>query len=110
MFEKGQIIGMYQAEKISKMTAETTNIGLRIVQCIIKNWKDSGEPSSLNKKCGQNTIPIDRDCRSLKRLVKSNRRKTRVDLRAMFNSESRSISTRTMRRELKGTQLFCPNP
>jgi len=47
----------------------------------------------------------DRDRRSLKRLVKSNRRKTTVELRAMFNSESKSISTRAVRRELKGLGL-----
>ncbi|MED6257987.1 hypothetical protein ATANTOWER_001394 [Ataeniobius toweri] len=39
---------------------------------IIKNWKDSGDPSSLRKKCGRKKILNDRDRRSLKRLVKSN--------------------------------------
>ena len=53
MFEKGQIIGMHQAEKTSKEIAETTKIGLRTVQHIIKNWKDSGEPLSSRKKCGR---------------------------------------------------------
>lgn len=105
LFEKGQIIGMHQAEKTSKEIAETTKIGLRTVQRIIKNWKDSGDPSSSRKKCGRKKILNDRDRRSLKRLVRSNRRKTTVELRAMFNSESKSISTRTMRRELKGLGL-----
>ncbi len=50
LFQKGQIIGMHQAKKTSKEIAETTKIGLRTVQHIIKNWKDSGEPSSLRKK------------------------------------------------------------
>ena len=53
--QKGQIIGMYQAKKTSKEMAETTKIGLRTVQRIIKNWKDSGEPSSSRKKCGWKT-------------------------------------------------------
>lgn len=105
LFEKGQIIGMHQAEKTSKEIAETTKIGLRTVQRIIKNWKDSGDPSSSRKKCGRKKILNDRDRRSLKRVVRSNRRKTTVELRAMFNSESKSISTRTMRRELKGLGL-----
>ncbi len=43
--------------------------------------------------------------RSLKRLVKSNCKKTTVELTAMFDSESKSISTRTMQRELKGLGL-----
>ena len=38
-------------------------------------------------------------------LVKSNGIKTTVELRAMFKSESNIISTRTMRRELKGLGL-----
>ena len=84
MFEKGQIIGMHQAEKTCKEIAETTKIGLRTVHCIIKNWKDSGEPSSSRKKCGRKKILIDCDRRPLKRLVKSNCRKTTVELRAMF--------------------------
>jgi len=53
LFEKGQIIGMHEAEKTSKEIAETTKIGLRTVQRIIKNWKDSGDPSSSRKKCGR---------------------------------------------------------
>ena len=40
-----------------------------------------------------------------KRVVRSNQRKTTVELRAMFNTESKSISTRTMQRELKGLGL-----
>ena len=69
LFAKGQIIGMHQAEKTSKEISETTKIGLRAVQRIIKNWKDSGEPSSSRKKCGRKKILIDCDRRSLKHLV-----------------------------------------
>ncbi len=48
----------------------------------------------------------DRDWRSLKRLVKSNcKKKTEVKCTAIFNSESKSISTCTMRRKLKGLGL-----
>lgn len=47
----------------------------------------------------------DRDQRSLTRLVKSNRKKT-IELTALFNGESKSISTHTMRRELKGLGLY----
>ncbi|MEQ2304719.1 hypothetical protein AMECASPLE_030191 [Ameca splendens] len=61
VFQKGQIIGMHQAEKTSKETAEATKIGLITVQHIIKNWKDSGDPSSLRKKCGREKILNDRD-------------------------------------------------
>lgn len=32
LFEKGRIIGMYQAEKTSEETAETTKTGFRTVQ------------------------------------------------------------------------------
>lgn len=105
LFEKGQIIGMHQAEKTSKEIAEAAKIGLRTVQRIIKNWKDSGDPSTSRKKCGRKKIPNDRDRRSLKRLVRSNQRKTTVELRAKFRSGRKSVSTRTMRRELTGLRL-----
>ena len=61
LFERGQVIGMHQAEKTSKETAETTKIRLRAVQRIMKNWKDSGEPLSSKKKCGRKKILIDHD-------------------------------------------------
>ncbi len=54
---------------------------------------------------GVKKILNDHDRWSLKRLVKSNRKKTTVELMDMFNRESKSISTRTMRRELKGLGL-----
>jgi len=48
LFQDDQIIGMHQAKKTSEEIAETTKIGLRTVQCIIKNWKDRGEPNGEN--------------------------------------------------------------
>ena len=75
LFQKGQFISLHQAEKTSKEIAETTKIGLRTVQRIIKKWKDSGETSSSRKEWGQTQILNDRDRRSLKRLVNSNNNK-----------------------------------
>ena len=63
LFKKDKIIGMHQAEKTSKEIAETIRIVLRTVQIIIKNWKDSGKPSSSRKKCGRKKILIDRAMR-----------------------------------------------
>ena len=64
-----KIFGMHQAKKTSK-------IGLRAVQCIIKNWKDSGEPSPLRKECGrEKKVLNDCDGRSLKHLVELSRKK-----------------------------------
>ena len=57
LFEKGQIIGMHQAEKTSKEIAVITKIGFRTVKRIIKNWKHNGEPSSSRKKCGWKKNP-----------------------------------------------------
>ena len=48
---------MHQVEQTSKEIVETPKIGLRTVQSIIKNWKDSREPLSLRKKCGQKKNP-----------------------------------------------------
>ena len=55
LFQKGDIIGLHQAE--------ITGIGIRTVQRIIKARKDSGEPSTLRKKCGREKISNDRDQR-----------------------------------------------
>lgn len=40
LFEKGQTVGKQQAYK---ETAETTKIGFRSVQGMLKNWKNSGK-------------------------------------------------------------------
>lgn len=85
LFQKGHIIGINSSKENIQEDHETTQTGLRTVQCIIKTWKDSGEPLSLRKKCGQKKILNDR--RSLKRLVKSNHKKTPVELTAVFKSE-----------------------
>ena len=95
LFERCQIIGMHQAAKTSKEIAETTKIRLRTVQGILKNLKDNGEPSPSRKKCSRKKILFDHDRQTLKCLVKSNHKKTTVELRAMFNCESKSISTHT---------------
>lgn len=45
-----------RSRKTSKELAETTKIGLRTDQCIIKTRKDSGELLSSRKKSGQEKI------------------------------------------------------
>ena len=96
LFQKGPILGLHQAKKSTTKIAETTRIRLKSVQGIIKSWRDSGEPSSSGKKYGQKKILNDRDLRSLKHLLRSNHTKSTVELTAMFVSESKTISTRTM--------------
>ena len=68
-FQKGEIIDLHQAKKKTKEIAKLTGIWLRTVQRIIKTWKDSGELSTLWKKCGRKKTN-DRHRRSLKCLVK----------------------------------------
>lgn len=46
MFQKCQISGLHQAKKTTNKIDETTKIGLRTGQHIIKIWKESGEPWS----------------------------------------------------------------
>ena len=48
---KVKSLACIKQRKHLKETAETTKIGLRTLQRIIINWKDSEEPSSLGKKC-----------------------------------------------------------
>lgn len=58
LFPKGLIIGLHQVTKTTKEITEATKIGFSTVQCIIKPWKDSGQTSSLRKKCGRNNLII----------------------------------------------------
>lgn len=60
-----------------------------MVNALFKNWIVENQ---MRKKCAQNKILNDcRDRRSLKCLLKANHKKTTVELRAIFNSESKSI-------------------
>lgn len=105
MFQRGRVIGLHEAKKTTKEISETTGINLRTVQRIIKEWKDSGECSSSRDNCGRKKILSDRDRRSLKRLVKKNRKKSTLQITTMFNAGVKTVSARTMRRELKGLGL-----
>lgn len=51
LLEESQIIGMDKANKTYKKITETSKIGLKIVQCMCNNWKHSGEPLSVVRKC-----------------------------------------------------------
>ncbi|GBN23064.1 hypothetical protein AVEN_161469-1 [Araneus ventricosus] len=51
--------------------------------------------------CGRKTILNNRDRRSMKRLAKSNRQKSPLELTNNFYKGKKTISTCTMRRELK---------
>lgn len=72
-------IGLHQADM---EIAETAKNGLRTVQHFMKSLKDEGEPSSLREK-RKNVVVIGGHF-----LVKSS-----VQLKAMFNSVRKSIST-----------------
>lgn len=84
---QNEIIGMHQAENRCKEIEETTKIGLRTIQRIIKNWKDCGEPSVLSNKSSWIKILNNPKRWSLKHFVKSDRRKSTVKFRSMFNIE-----------------------
>ena len=74
VFDRGQVLGLHCAGKSTKETSEMTAIGVRTVQKTIAQWKKD------RKK-----IRKTRDRRSLKRLVKSNWRKSVQQLTIMFN-------------------------
>lgn len=77
--------------KTSKEIPETTNIGLKTVQCINNNRKEREEIFSTNEECGWRNIFNDRYWQTLKCLVKST-----VELTHMFNNDNKSISTCTV--------------
>jgi hypothetical protein len=65
----------------------------------------AGKQPSVRQNCGRAKFLDDRDNRSLKRLVKSNRQGSIHQLTRVFNQAAKTISTRTVRRELKGTGM-----
>jgi hypothetical protein len=71
------------------------------VQRITAKQKMAGEPASVRHNCGRAKILADRDRRSLKRFVKLNRRSSIHQLISVFNEGAKTISTRTVCRELK---------
>jgi transposase len=99
--DKGQIIGMHRGVKSAREVFQMMDIGHRTVQRTIAQWKKDGEVRSFSHNSGKAKIMNIRDRRSLKRLVKSNRRKSVQQLTSMFNEGPKKISARTMRRELK---------
>ncbi len=87
---------MHQAKKTSKEIAETTKIKVKNCPMHYKKWEGYWGTSIYI------LILIDRDHLNFwwNQIVK-----TTAELKAMFNSESKNISTRTMWRELKGLGL-----
>jgi transposase len=100
-FETGQIVSLQQAGKSTREMSQITVIGLRTVQRIIAKWKMAGKLASARQNCGRAKMLDDRYRRSLKRLVKSNMRSPILQLSRVFNQGARTISTPTVRRELK---------
>ena len=72
-------------------------IGLRTVQRIIVQWKKDGEVQSFCGDSGKAKILNTRERRSMKRLVKANRRKNVQQLTSMFNEGPWKIYASTMR-------------
>jgi hypothetical protein len=81
--------------------SQIMDIGMWTVQHINAKWKMAGEPASACQNCSISNILNDRDMRSLKSLVKSNRWSSIHQLTSVFNQGDKTISTHTVRRELK---------
>lgn len=103
-FKRGQIIGLHQAQKCCTEIGEKT---LKTLQRIIKLWRDEELSKTSRRLCDRKSILCDRDWRSLKQLVKSTRRKSTLELLKMFNTGSKIVSSRTVRRKLKELGLNC---
>ena len=102
LFDKGRIIGFHQS---GKSTRDISGMNVRTIQRAIACWKQDGEPSPSRAKYGRHSILDDRDRRSLKRLVKKNRRSSTQMLTSEFSEGPKKVSQRTVRRELKKMHL-----
>ena len=104
-FDKGHIIGFHQSWKSTREISTETGLNVRTIQRTIACCKQDGELSSSRAKCGRFSILNDRDRRSLKRLVKKNRRSSTQMLTSEFSEGPQQVSPRSVRRESKNMRL-----
>ena len=73
--DKGHVIDLHQAGIFAREVSQMMTMGLRTVRKTNAPWENDGEVQSFSGNNGRTKILNTRDRRSLKRLVKANRRK-----------------------------------
>ena len=107
--QEEQIIFMHQAKKNKKTylnrLLKLLKLGSELSSASLKTGRTVGNCDLWRRVAVGKEILNDSDPQSLICLVKSNFKKAKVELTAVFTGENKSISTCTGRRELKGLRL-----
>jgi transposase len=100
-FDRGSIVGCHLCGKSVREIADILQKPKSTVSDVIVKWKRRGNETA-EKRTGRPKILGERSRRTLKRLVKQNRKSSLVEISQEFQSSSGiSVSSRTVRRELK---------
>ncbi|GFW84140.1 transposable element Tcb2 transposase [Trichonephila clavipes] len=100
-FDRGSIVGCHLCGKSVRETADILQKPKSTVSDVILKWKRR-DSETAEKRTGRPKILGERSRRTLKRVVKQNRKSSLVEISQEFQSSSGiSVSSRTVRRELK---------
>ncbi|GFX09773.1 uncharacterized protein TNCV_653721 [Trichonephila clavipes] len=104
-FDRGSIVGYHRCGKSVNEIADILQKFKSTASDVIMKWKRLGSETA-EKQTGRPKILGECSRRTLKRVVKKNRKSSLVEITQEFQSSSRiSASSRTVRRELKNLGL-----
>ncbi|GFX29168.1 regulator of chromosome condensation 2 [Trichonephila clavipes] len=100
-FDRGNIVGCHLCGKSIREIADIRKKPKSTVSDVIVKWKRRGSETA-EKRTGRPKILGERSRRTLKRVVKQNRKSSLVEISHEFQSSSEiSVNSRTVHRELK---------
>ncbi|GFX86678.1 regulator of chromosome condensation 2 [Trichonephila clavipes] len=104
-FDHGSIVGCHLCGKSTREIADILQKPKSTVSDVIGKWKRRGSETA-EKRTGRPKILGERSRRTLKRVVKQNRKSSLVEISQEFQSlPGISVSSRTVRRELKNLEF-----
>lgn len=106
-FQRGRIVGAREAGASIAETCKLVGVARATVCRIMSEYKKHGKTSPDKSSCGRKQKMDDRQQRSLKRIVKADRRISAVKATAALNNALQEpVSTSTVRRELHDMNLY----
>jgi len=99
-FERGKIIGLYEAGDSERAISEKTGFGKTTVHNVITKYRETGAVS-VASQCGRPKKITERDKRHLKTIIAKNRREPVLKIKEIFiESTGNVICRRTMQKVL----------
>ncbi|GFU01623.1 RCC2 homolog [Trichonephila clavipes] len=109
-FDRDSIVGCYLSGKSVREIADILQKPKSTMSDVIVKWKRRGSETT-EKRTGRPKILGERGRRTLKRVVKQNHKSSLVEISQKFPSSSGiSVSSRTVRRELKNFDSMVVQP